>query len=74
MPSVWFEVRLPVSAEVTLFARFTVNNMRSSVVSDTHQPGTSAGSAHWPAPSASPILNTVPMGQPYSLGELFMQT
>lgn len=33
----------------------------------TYQPGTSSGSSQLPVPSASPILNTVPMGQPYSL-------
>lgn len=32
----------------------------------TYHPGTSSGSSQLPVPSASPILNTVPMGQPYS--------
>lgn len=33
----------------------------------THHPGTSSGSSQAPLPSASPILNTVPIGHPYSL-------
>lgn len=32
----------------------------------TYHPGTSSGSSQLPVPSASPILKTVPMGQPYS--------
>ena len=39
----------------------------------THHPGTSSGSSQAPLPSASPILKTVPMGQPYSRATPSMQ-
>lgn len=35
-------------------------------VMKTYHPGTSSGSSQLPVPSLSPILNTVPIGQPYS--------
>lgn len=33
---------------------------------NTYHPTTSSGSSQLPVPSASPILKTVPIGQPYS--------
>jgi len=40
--------------------------METNSSRDTHQPGTSSGSSQFPEPSESPILKTVPIGQPYS--------
>lgn len=48
----------------TVYARS--NRTRIVESHETYQPGTSSGSSQLPEPSLSPILKTVPMGQPYS--------